>query len=100
MQFELLGRCGSNALRMAHAWYEKDRQNTWQRFLEVSAVMDSMKLVNRTFNQNPYQKGVKVGSRVLMPLIEGLYRPAVTCFRQPIHLPTKSELAQLLPLLI
>ena len=74
MQFELLGRCGSNALRMAHAWYEKDRQNTWQRFLEVSAVMDSMKLVNRTFNQNPYQKGVKVGSRVLMPLIEGLYR--------------------------
>lgn len=74
MQFELLGRCGTNALRMAHAWYEKDRQNTWQRFLEVSAVMDSMKLINRTFNQNPYQKGVKVGTRVLMPLIEGLYR--------------------------
>lgn len=74
MQFELLGRCGSNALRMAHSWYEKDRQNTWQRFLEVSAVMDSMKLINRSFNQNPYQKGVKVGTRVLMPLIEGLYR--------------------------
>lgn len=74
MQFELLGRCGTNALRMAHAWYEKDRHNTWQRFLDVTAVMDSMKLINRTLNQNPYQKGVKVGSRVLMPLIEGLYR--------------------------
>lgn len=74
MQFELLGRCGTNALQMAHSWYEKDRQNTWQRFLEVSAVMDSMKLINRSFNQNPYQKGIKVGTRVLMPLIEGLYR--------------------------
>lgn len=74
MQFELLGRCGTNALHMAHAWYEKDRQNTWQRFLEVSAVMDSMKLINRSFNQNPYQKGVKVSTRVLMPLIEGIYR--------------------------
>lgn len=74
MQFELLGRCGTNALHMAHAWYEKDRQNTWQRFLAVSAVMDSMKLINRSFNQNPYQKGVKVSTRVLMPLIEGIYR--------------------------
>ncbi|MCD8270039.1 MAG: hypothetical protein LUD46_17375 [Parabacteroides sp.] len=33
-----------------------------------------MKLINRTFNQNPYQKGVKVSTRVLTPLIEGLYR--------------------------
>lgn len=73
LQFKLLGKTGTAALRMAHAWYEKDRATTWQRYLDVTALLDSMKIVNRSFNQNPYQKGVKTGSQVLTPFIQELY---------------------------
>ena len=59
---------------MAHAWYEKDRSYTWQRYLETSALLDSMKLINRTLNQKAQPKGVKVGSKVLHPFIVDLYR--------------------------
>lgn len=74
IQFEYLGKTGTAALWMAHAWYEKDRRTTWQRYLEVSNLLDSMKVINRSFNQNPYQKGVKTGSLVLTPFIMELYR--------------------------
>lgn len=74
LQFSFLGKAGTASLSMAHAWYEKDRVATWQRYLDVTTLLDSMKIINRTFNQNPYQKGVKTGSQVLMPFITSLYR--------------------------
>ena len=73
LQFKLLGKTGTATLRMAHAWYEKDRAATWQRYLDVTSLLDSMKIVNRSFNQNPYQKGVKTGSLVLTPFIQDIY---------------------------
>lgn len=73
-QFELLGKCGNHILRMAHSWCGNDRQGTWRNFLSVSSIMDSMKVINRTFNQHSYQKGIQVGTKVLMPFIERLYR--------------------------
>lgn len=74
MQFELLGKTGTASLFMAKAWQEKNPAATWQRYLEVANLLDSMQTVNRTFNQNAYQAGVKTGSRVLMPFITELYR--------------------------
>ena len=74
IQFEFLGKAGTSALHMAHAWYEKDRSYTWQRYLETSALLDSMKQINRTLNQKAQPKGVKVGSKVLHPFIVDLYR--------------------------
>lgn len=72
-QFELLGKTGTASLRMAQAWQQKDRAATWQRYLDVAGLLDSMRAVNRTLNQNAYQSGVKTGSRVLMPFIMELY---------------------------
>lgn len=74
IQFEFLGKAGQSALYMARAWYGKDRAHTWQQYLETTALLDSMKLVNRTLNQKAQSKGVKVGSRVLYPFIIDLYR--------------------------
>lgn len=74
IQFELLGKTGTASLHMAHAWYEKDRATTWQRYLEVTALLDSMQMINRAFNQNAYQSGIKTGSLLLMPFIRQLYR--------------------------
>ena len=73
LQFEYLGKAGTSALRMAHAWYEKDRAYTWQQYLATSAVLDSMRYINGSLNQKAVPKGVKVGSRVLFPFIMDLY---------------------------
>lgn len=73
-QFQLLGQAGTQSLLMAHAWYSKDKSATWYRYLRLNSLLDSMKIINRTFNQNPYQKGVKTGSLVLTPFIHELYR--------------------------
>ncbi len=35
-----------------------------------------MRTIDRTYNQNPYQKGVKVGSRVLTPFVQEIYLQA------------------------
>lgn len=32
-----------------------------------------MRTIDRTYNQNPYQKGVKVGSRVLTPFVQEIH---------------------------
>lgn len=74
MQFEFLGKAGTAVLHMANEWYEKDKAATWQRYLEVTAAMDSIKLISRNFNQNAYQSGVKTGSRVIMPFLNEIYR--------------------------
>lgn len=74
LQFEFLGKAGTSALYMAHAWYGKDRAYTWQRYLETTALLDSMRLINRSLNQKAQPKGVKVGSSVLYPFIIDLYR--------------------------
>lgn len=74
-QFELLGTCGIYTLEMTQAWCNKNLQDTWRYYHSVSTVMDSMKVINRSFNQNSsYQKGIQVGTKVLMPFIEKLYR--------------------------
>ncbi|EJW94258.1 hyaluronoglucosaminidase, partial [gut metagenome] len=73
IQFEFLGKTGTSALHMAYAWYEKDRAYTWQRYLETSALLDSMRLINHTLNQKAQPKGVKVGSRVVYPFILELF---------------------------
>lgn len=72
-QFELLGKTGTASLHMAQAWQDKDRRATWQRYLDVANLLDSMRTVNRTFNQNAYQAGVKTATQVLMPFITELY---------------------------
>lgn len=73
LQFELLGKTGTAAIRMARAWNQKDRAAAWQDYLDVSALQDSMKAIDRSYNQNPYQKGVKTGSLLLTPFIQEIY---------------------------
>ena len=63
MQFHLLGKAGQG----------QDRAATWQSYLSLTSLLDSMRTIDRTYNQNPYQKGVKVGSRVLTPFVQEIH---------------------------
>ena len=73
MQFHLLGKAGQAAIRTAEAGQGQDRAATWQSYLSLTSLLDSMRTIDRTYNQNPYQKGVKVGSRVLTPFVQEIH---------------------------
>lgn len=73
MQFHLLGKAGQTALAVASAGQGEDRAATWQTYLSLTSLLDSMRIIDRTYNQNPYQKGVKTGSRVLTPFVQEIY---------------------------
>lgn len=73
-QFELLGKAGTATMEMANAWTEKDEMATWQNYSTVTALLDSIELIDHDFNQNEFQPGVKTGSLVIMPFIQQLYK--------------------------
>lgn len=73
MQFHLLGKAGQTALSVASAGQGEERAATWQAYLSLTSLLDSMRTIDRTYNQNPYQKGVKTGSRVLTPFVQEIY---------------------------
>lgn len=73
IQFRLLGKAGQAALSTACAGQGDDRSATWRSYLSLMSLLDSMRTVDETYNQNPYQKGVKTGSRVLTPFVQEIY---------------------------
>ena len=73
MQFHLLGKAGQKAIRTVETGQGEDRAATWQSYLSLTSLLDSMRTIDRTYNQNPYQKGVKVGSRVLTPFVQEIH---------------------------
>lgn len=73
MQFHLLGKAGQKAIRTAETGQGEDRAATWQSYLSLTSLLDSMRTIDQTYNQNPYQKGVKVGSRVLTPFVQEIH---------------------------
>lgn len=73
MQFHLLGKAGQAAIGTAEAGQGRNRVATWQSYLSLTSLLDSMRTIDRTYNQNPYQKGVKVGSRVLTPFVQEIH---------------------------
>lgn len=73
MQFHLLGKAGQAAIQTAQSEQMEERTATWQSYLSLTALLDSMRTIDRTYNQNPYQKGVKVGSRILTPFVHEIH---------------------------
>jgi hyaluronoglucosaminidase len=52
----------------------------WDSYLKMEILLDSIKIVDKTFNQNPYQPGVKTGSLVLMPFVKNIFDQAQNYF--------------------
>lgn len=73
MQFHLLGKAGQAAIQTAQEEQKGERTTTWKYYLSLTALLDSMRTIDETYNQNPYQKGVKVGSRILAPFVHEIH---------------------------
>ena len=69
-QFKLLGVTGQEVLAMAKAYKEGDNSLFIRKYRHVKALQQQMFQVDQTYNQNPYQPGVKTATKVIKPLID------------------------------
>ena len=71
-QFEILGKAGQKALDLAVLTSGGLTETYWQKYLELQELEQQRKQVDKAYNQNPYQPGVKTGSLIMQPFIDSL----------------------------
>ena len=73
MQFRLLGMAGQEAIALTRIEKTGNRAATWQAYLALASRLNQMRIVDWSQNQNPYQPGVKTGSRLLTPFVQEIF---------------------------
>lgn len=73
IQFKWLGNSGSAAMEMVENLHKNRSSLAWDAYLELKNDLFSMDMVDKNYNQNPYQPGVKTGSLVLTPFVKTLF---------------------------
>lgn len=81
MQFKLVGQYGEAVLQMMRG-AATDRQGFETAYKHAKALQRMMYKVDTTYNQNPYQPGVKSGSKVLLPTFYALFESSVGVYNQ------------------
>lgn len=75
-QFEILGQAGLKALEIAELTTPSlpsgRIQDYWAAYRQLQSLETQRRKNDRTYNQNPYQPGVKTGSLVMQPLIDSI----------------------------
>jgi len=74
IQFELLGKAGLSSIKLANAWTDNNEDSARKTFGELTALLDSMQVIDHNYNQNEWQPGIKTGSLVLTPFIKYVYK--------------------------
>ena len=69
-QFKLLGETGKEVLAMAKAYENGNQELFMRKYKHVKALQQQMFQIDQTYNQNPYQPGVKTATKVIKPLID------------------------------
>lgn len=69
-QFKLLGEIGEEVLAMAKAYENGNQELFMRKYKHVKALQQQMFQIDQTYNQNPYQPGVKTATKVIKPLID------------------------------
>lgn len=82
LQFKLLGEYGEETLNMAEAQLDGRQEAFVDAYTHARALQTLMSEVDATYNQNPYQPGVKTGSKRLLPAFNELFQTATKRFNQ------------------
>lgn len=84
IQFKLLGEYGREVLRLIKLDIkdESGYAEFEDVYRHVHALQSLMSEVDATYNQNPYQPGVKVGSKCLVPTFNALFEAAVVKYNR------------------
>ena len=81
-QFKILGDAGQEALAMLKAEEVGDNALFLRKYNHVKALRKRSYELERQFNQNPYQPGVKTGTKVLQPLVLDIFTEATERFNR------------------
>lgn len=81
-QFKLLGETGEEVLAMAQAVENSNQELFMRKYRHVKALQQQMFQIDQTYNQNPYQPGVKTASKVIKPLIDRTFTAATAKYNQ------------------
>ncbi len=72
-QFKNLGLAGLETLAMLKAAETGDQRLFMRKYRHVRALQRESFRIDQTYNQNPYQPGVKTASRVMQPFVDTLF---------------------------
>lgn len=82
IQHKLTGETGREVLAMIKAAETADRELFVRKHKHVKALQQQMFDVDQTYNQNPYQPGVKTAEKVIKPLIDKIFTESVERYNQ------------------
>ena len=81
-QFKILGDAGQEALTMLKAEEVGDNALFLRKYNHVKALRKRSYELERQFNPNPYQPGVKTGTKVWQPLVLDIFTEATERFNR------------------
>lgn len=90
-QFKLLGETGNEVLAMVKAYENNDPSLFIRKYKHVKALQQQMFQIDQTYNQNPYQPGVKTAGKVIKPLIDQTFATVTRHYNQKHHTQLNAE---------
>ena len=82
IQHKLMGELGANVMLLTTAYGEGKQDYFLRKYKHVKALQQQMFDVDQTYNQNPYQPGVKTAGLVIKPLIDKTFAKVVDMYNQ------------------
>ena len=82
VQHKLMGETGQTVLAMLEAYNAGNQELFLRKYKQAKALQQQMFTVDQTYNQNPYQPGVKTAGLVIKPLIDKTFAKAVELYNQ------------------
>ncbi|MGL5682676.1 MAG: beta-N-acetylglucosaminidase [Marinifilaceae bacterium] len=73
IQFELLGKTGKCALELLKAQKDGDNATFLSKYNYLQTLRERSFVADQSYNQNPYQPGVKCGTLRLLPAINNMF---------------------------
>jgi hyaluronoglucosaminidase len=82
IQHKLTGELGDAVLALANAYESGKQEGFLRKYKHVKALQQQVFNVDQTYNQNPYQPGVKTAGLVIKPLIDKTFAKVVDMYNQ------------------
>ena len=80
IQHKLMGELGGEVLALVNAHERGKQEGFLRKYKHIKALQQQMFDVDQTYNQNPYQPGVKTAGLVIKPLIDQTFAKVVEMY--------------------
>ena len=81
-QCKLTAERGQSILAMVEALRAQDTATFLRKYRQTKGLQKQMFDIDQTFNQNPYQPGIKTATKVIKPLLDQTFAAAVDRYNQ------------------